>query len=167
MSYHHILLIDDDEDDQEIFLMAMQEITGSVECTALNSAVTALQKLKTRQTLADLIFLDLNMPIMNGKQFLGEMMKSEELRQIPVIVFSTSAQLETIRETKELGARDFITKPPKFSELKSILRPIFARMLPPLALASSWLPFSTSLPLLFSPLAACGSRPAYILFLKT
>ena len=124
MPYQHILLIDDDEDDQEIFLTAMQEISVRAVCTAVSSAVSALQKLKTKQMLADLIFLDLNMPIMNGKQFLKEIMKSEELRLIPVIVFSTSAQLETIRETKELGAHDFITKPSKFSELKNILRPI-------------------------------------------
>jgi CheY-like chemotaxis protein len=124
MSYKHILLIDDDDDDQEIFLSAMEELEFSVMCTVLSSAESALSKLETKQTIADLIFLDLNMPIMNGKQFLKEIMKNEELRHIPVIVFSTSSQQETIQETKKLGAHDFITKPTKFSDLKNILKSI-------------------------------------------
>jgi CheY-like chemotaxis protein len=124
MLYSHILLIDDDDDDQEIFLTAMKEIAGSVECTAFASAQAALQQLETGEMTADLIFLDLNMPIMNGKQFLSELRKSETLKKIPVIILSTSSHSDTIRETKALGAHDFITKPANFKEFKNILQSI-------------------------------------------
>jgi CheY-like chemotaxis protein len=124
MSYQNILLIDDDEDDREIFLAAVQELSDAIVCTALNSAETALEQLEGQQMSTDLIFLDLNMPIMNGKEFLKEVQKNEKLRQIPVIILSTSSHKGTIKETKELGAHDFITKPAKFSELKELLRAI-------------------------------------------
>jgi CheY-like chemotaxis protein len=122
MLYSHILLIDDDDDDQEIFLTAMKELSNSVACTAVSSAQAALHKLETKEVTADVIFLDLNMPIMNGKQFLAELKKNETLKEIPVIILSTSAHAETIRETKALGAMDFITKPSSFTDLKNILQ---------------------------------------------
>lgn len=121
MQYSRVLLIDDDEDDQELFLMAMKEIAASVKCTALGSAQTALRQLETRALTTDLIFLDLNMPIMTGQQFLSELKKNVELNRVPVIILSTSSSTETINETKALGARNFITKPSDFRELKNIL----------------------------------------------
>jgi CheY-like chemotaxis protein len=125
--YRNILLIDDDADDQELFLNAIKELTDSVICTLLDNAMSALQKLKTKQIQADLIFLDMNMPLMTGEEFLKELMKNEELKQIPVIVLSTSSQQETIRKTMSLGARDFFTKPAKFSDLKKMLKSIIGQ----------------------------------------
>jgi CheY-like chemotaxis protein len=121
MQYSRVLLIDDDEDDQELFLMAMNEIAASVKCTAVSSAQTALRQLETHALTTDLIFLDLNMPIMTGQQFLSELKKKDELKRIPVIILTTSSTKETINETKALGARNFITKPSDFKELKNIL----------------------------------------------
>jgi CheY-like chemotaxis protein len=121
MQYSRVLLIDDDEDDQELFLLAIKEIAASVQCTTLTSARTALTQLETRALIADIIFLDLNMPLMNGQQFLSELNKREALSHIPVIVLSTSSNIETINETRALGAKSFITKPSNFKELKKIL----------------------------------------------
>jgi len=70
----------------------------------------------------DVIFLDLNMPVMSGLELLTEIKKQEVLQQIPIIIFSTS-QLEDIkREAKQLGAHDYISKPNNFNDLKQILR---------------------------------------------
>ena len=121
MGYSSILLIDDDEDDQEIFLAAVEEISTSATCIAYNNARTALQKLENGELSVDIIFLDLNMPIMNGKQFLIAFMKNDSLKKIPVIVLSTSSQQQAIHEAKSLGATDFITKPADYVELKNIL----------------------------------------------
>ena len=124
MSYKHILLIDDDVDDQEIFLTALAEVTHSVTFTALSSAVDALSQLINRHVVPDLIFLDLNMPVMTGQQFLGEIKKQDELMHIPVIVLSTTSHQPTIEHTKALGAIDFITKPDKFNDLINVLKSI-------------------------------------------
>src|SRR3984957_5834441 len=124
MQYSIVLLIDDDEDDQELFLLAIKEIAASVECITLDNPRSALIQLENRVLTADVIFLDLNMPIMTGQQFLSELTKRESLSRIPVIILSTSANIETINQAKALGAISFITKPSNFKELKTILHGI-------------------------------------------
>jgi CheY-like chemotaxis protein len=119
--YKNILIIDDDDDDQEIFISAVEKLSNGIQCIALCSAVEALEKLESEEIKPDLIFLDLNMPLMSGQQFLVEIKKSAKLSKIPVIIFSTSSHPQTIALTKELGALDFITKPSKISGLIAIL----------------------------------------------
>jgi|ERR1700694_1935551 len=122
MKYRHILLIDDDEDDGEIFVTALQVVSETVLCTVLHDAAEALDKLSGKKISPDVIFLDLNMPGMNGQQFLSEMKKGEALQSMPVIIFSTSSHPATVSITKSLGAQDFITKPNDFDALVAILR---------------------------------------------
>lgn len=124
MKYQHILIIDDDEDDQEIFMTAVKQISGTVRCTGVYDATEALKNLETKETVPDVIFPDLNMPVMNGQQFLTELKKNIELASIPVIIFSTSSHPPTIQVTKDLGATDFITKPAQYDELVNLLRPL-------------------------------------------
>jgi len=64
------------------------------------------------------------MPIMTGQEFLMKIKNIDHLKQIPVIIFSTSSNASTIVATKELGAIDFITKPNRFDALVNILKPI-------------------------------------------
>ena len=122
MTYTKLLLIDDDEEDLEIFLSALKKIDGQIACFTESNARLALQKLITRQIATDIIFVDLNMPVMTGQEFLLEIKKEDHLTDIPVVIFSTSAHAPTIRLTKELGAKDFITKPDKYSDLVKILQ---------------------------------------------
>ncbi|MGZ4033595.1 MAG: response regulator [Bacteroidia bacterium] len=124
MQYKNILLIDDDDGSHEIFLSAVSEISNSANCVTLSSAIDALQKLNSKNITPDVIFVDLNMPVMNGQQFLIEIKKSEMLKNIPVIIFSTSSHPTTISHTKEFGASDFITKPARYHELVEILSPM-------------------------------------------
>lgn len=124
MTYKHILLIDDDEDDQEIFLVALGKVDKAVRCTPMDDAREALEMLKTTKISPDLIFLDLNLPVMNGQQFLSEIKKVETLWSIPVFILSTSSHLVTIELTKELGAEAFYTKPGNFQDLISIIRSV-------------------------------------------
>jgi len=124
MPYHNILLIDDDPDDHEIFLSALEMVSANVGFTGLKSAGEALQKLAAKNIIPDVIFLDLNMPLMNGQQFLQEIKKNEDLRAIPVIIYSTSSHSKIIQQTKELGADDFITKPDKLDDLRLILKSV-------------------------------------------
>jgi CheY-like chemotaxis protein len=123
MKYQHILLIDDDEEDQEIFMTAVKDISNNVTCTTFFDGTQALKKLEEKQTVPDVIFLDLNMPVMNGQQFIAEVKKNVELKNIPVIIFSTSSHSPTIHRTKDLGATDFITLHAKYNEPVKILTP--------------------------------------------
>jgi CheY-like chemotaxis protein len=115
-------LIDDDIDDQEIFLSVLQEVAPSIRCFTASNGQEAINKLTSAEIKPDLIFLDLNMPLMNGKQFLKACGLLEECRDIPVIILTTSSDRKSMEETRQLGARDYITKPDKFSAWGSIIR---------------------------------------------
>lgn len=123
MVYKRILLIDDDEDDQDFFVEAVDALTHSAVVTILDNGIEALKRLSAKQIIADLIFLDLNMPLMNGHEFLVAIRKDPLLKNIPIIIFSTSGSIHTIESTKELGAMDFIHKPTSPDQLTQILRP--------------------------------------------
>jgi CheY-like chemotaxis protein len=124
MRYSKVFLIDDDQDDQELFLMALEQIDPSLECTVHSDAKTALQAIRGAPAPPDVIFLDLNMPLMTGQQFLAELNKQTATSKIPVIILSTSSDQPSIDETRALGAERFITKPNNFKELNNILKKI-------------------------------------------
>lgn len=120
-------LIDDDEDEQEIFSLALREVDKSVEFVTVFDGVEALQKLdEDPEFIPDYIFLDLNMPRMNGKQCLLEIKKRKHLDAVPVIVYSTSSEERDKTETKKLGASLFVTKPTRLSNLIDILKEILS-----------------------------------------
>jgi CheY-like chemotaxis protein len=72
----------------------------------------------------DVIFLDINMPIMNGFEFLEEMMMHERLSSIPVVMYTSSAHHVQQEKAKMLGASDFITKPSDMNLLKATLETV-------------------------------------------
>jgi len=110
MQYNHILHIDDDADDQEIFRSALAYLPGPIQYTAFINAKEALAKLFAKEISTDLIFLDYNMPLMNGEQFLREIKKDELLKEIPVIVFSTSSQSKNHSNFEAVGRKRFCNK---------------------------------------------------------
>jgi CheY-like chemotaxis protein len=126
-SIKQILLIDDDADDQEIFSTVIEQIFPSVQCEVAMNGEDALSKLRS-QALPELIFLDLNMPLMNGQQFLKVVKKDNQLREIPIVILSTSSGEETIAETLSLGASKFITKPDKFIDWETKLRAVLSEL---------------------------------------
>lgn len=115
-------IVDDDIDDQELFIEAVNEVDKTISCFSATDCEEALSLLKSGKVeLPDMIFLDLNMPRLNGKQCLAELKRQANLRHIPVIIYSTSSEKKDIEETTMLGAAHFITKPNKFEELCSEL----------------------------------------------
>lgn len=122
------MLIDDDEDDREFFLQVMVEILPDMVFDTASNGKIALDKLTSSDTRPDLIFLDLNMPLMNGRQFLAEIRNHKRLLDIPVVILSTSGDAQTIRETLNLGARHFITKPDLLQSWESVLKDFFTNV---------------------------------------
>ena len=115
-------LADDDMDDQMLFVEALTEIDASIKCIVAKNGEEALVLLKDQQQLPDYIFLDLNMPRMSGLLCLAELKKIEMLKNIPVIIYSTSSQQEYIDESRLLGAEHFFVKPPNYSGLLKYLK---------------------------------------------
>lgn len=117
-------IADDDQDDRELFIGALQQIDESCVCLTAFDGEDAIQKLTGAPVLPDIIFLDLNMPKINGKQCLARIKESLELRHIPVIMYSTSADQKEIQETDQLGAAFFLQKPNRFNDLHTALEKI-------------------------------------------
>lgn len=124
------LLIDDDQDDREIFLIALKDIGKEVECHFADNALMGLAQLDNNpNSTPDYIFVDLNMPGMNGRQCLIEIKNRDFLKAIPVIIYTTSSQPADMIELKALGAAAFITKPPSVKSLSKILSDFFEKHL--------------------------------------
>ena len=120
-----IFLVDDDLDDQEIFVMALEEIDKNVEYSLANDGVDALEKLESDPTfLPDYIFIDVNMPRLNGLECLRQIRKLTHLDHAVVIIYSTTLDQRLINNSKELGANHFLVKPPGFTPLKEKLTEI-------------------------------------------
>jgi len=116
------LLIDDDTDDRELFSEALAAVDPVIICDQATDGAEAFSLLRNNlHSAPDIIFLDINMPVMNGWQFLSNLKKEEGLRDIPVIVYSTSSNLKDRRIADEMGALCFITKPHAFPLLQSML----------------------------------------------
>ena len=113
-----LFIVDDDAEDCVFFIEAVKEIDPSIKYQTANNGEDALRKLtKEIKPLPDYIFLDLNMPRMNGRECLVELKKNKDLKDIPVIIYTTSSASKDIDETRELGAAYFITKPCEFQKL--------------------------------------------------
>jgi len=105
-------IVDDDADDRNLFIEAVKEIDPTIKCISANNGEQALALLNDPETsLPDFIFLDLRMPRIDGKKCLFEIKKNERLKHIPVIIFTTSKDVEESIVLKEMGAFHFISKP--------------------------------------------------------
>jgi CheY-like chemotaxis protein len=119
------LLVDDDAEDASIFKEVLRDVNPSIVFTAAADGHQALNILRRQNNnLPSIIFLDLNMPRMDGKECLTALKRDEQLKKIPVIMYTTSCQSKDIEETMQKGAVCFITKPTNLKELKSILSSI-------------------------------------------
>ncbi len=119
-----ILLVDDDADDQLFFVDAIKELEPNLECDVASNGLEALVHLENVPPPPSIIFLDLNMPMMNGFECLTQLKKINEYKEIPVIIFTTSNHPIDMERTISMGAKMFLTKPPDFNVLKNKLREI-------------------------------------------
>ena len=120
-----VFMIDDDVEDQEIFTDTLFSIDESIQCVRPVDGRQALGALlKKGAVLPDLIFVDLNMPTMNGYEFLKEIKDHQRLNHIPVIIYTTSSDNKDKEKAKRLGASSFITKPSELLELKRKLEAV-------------------------------------------
>lgn len=121
MLYKNILLIDDDRDDAEIFMQAADRLNKGVALRWYQNPELALEDLKCADNLPDLIFLDYNMPKINGLEMLEELKSEKKLKDIPVILISTPSQ-EFMRELLEKKKIiQYISKPNSFNDLIEVL----------------------------------------------
>jgi len=103
-----LFLIDDDIDDQEFFMEALGKLENVTLSGLANNGKEALDKLIHSDVLPDFIFLDFNMPLMNGIECLAELKKMPLTKDIPVFMLSTAFEQADL--SKRIGAKGFIKK---------------------------------------------------------
>jgi DNA-binding response OmpR family regulator len=116
-----ILLIDDDKDDQGLFCEAVKIISPEINCDVANNGEEGLRLLQSYRVLPVLVFLDINMPVMDGRETFKLIRSTPRLTTLAVTIYSTSNNKEEINEFTNLGA-SYITKPNSFEELVKLLR---------------------------------------------
>lgn len=119
-----IFYLDDDYDDQYLFRETLENIETSHELFTQTEGEELLQLLESPPPTPSMIFLDLNMPGMNGFEVLERIKASAKSEKIPVIIFSTSSDEGAKSRCRELGANMFITKPQDYRQLESVLEKV-------------------------------------------
>ena len=116
------LIVDDDTDDANLFCEALHEIAPMMICLKAENGRDVLAMLsQQKDPEPDIIFLDLNMPIMNGWECLHKLKDALSFRGIPIVIYSTSSAKRDVDLAYNLGAILYLTKPEDFRELRKIL----------------------------------------------
>lgn len=119
----NILFADDDADDCFFFKEALAEIGISHRLTLASNGEELINYLKKHSSnLPDVLFLDLNMPLKTGFECLQEIKGDKKLKQLPVIIYSTSAVAEIMELLYLNGAHYYIRKPADFTNLKLVIK---------------------------------------------
>ena len=132
MKHKRILLIDDDEDDRLLFLDAIREIEQQLHCDVAENGLEALQFLHATAQFPHVIFLDINMPKMNGYELLKELKKESKFSETPIVIFTTS-KIEMDRKLGSQPGYYFFSKPGDFAVLTSELKEILTQTIGPLS----------------------------------
>ncbi len=119
---YNLLLADDDIDDCLFFKEALEELPLDASLSTVNDGVQLMHLLSLNSSnLPDALFLDLNMPRKSGIECLTEIKLNEAFKYLPIIIFSTSLDLDVVDSLYEKGATYYIRKPGDFSALKKVI----------------------------------------------
>ena len=118
----NLLLADDDLDDCSFFKEALEDLPIDANLTTVNDGVQLINFLSAKSiNLPDALFLDLNMPRKTGFECLSEIKLIDKLKNLPVIIFSTSLDIDVVNLLYEKGAHYYIRKPGEFDKLKKVI----------------------------------------------
>jgi CheY-like chemotaxis protein len=123
----NIFYADDDAEDREIFCEVMQQIDPDIKVVLSRDGHEALEILSAQVNIPDFIFLDINMPRMNGIECLAKLKSDVRLNGIPVIIYSTTSDSRELKKLLMLGAEDYVPKASSFEKLKESLREVLTR----------------------------------------
>jgi CheY-like chemotaxis protein len=122
------LLVEDDEDDQDFFKYALKKLDIPVELVIADDGAYALQKLEEEAFTPDVIFMDLNMPRLNGLECIREIKKNPRIKDIPVYIYSTAHEYQNNIDISSLGIKQYLEKPGDVMGLIPILSRVFSSM---------------------------------------
>ncbi|MFB9079368.1 response regulator [Flavobacterium procerum] len=124
MKYKNILLVNDDTDDAEIFVSVLNAINHSIRSTVEYSALEALKKLQDSKLSPDIIFLDYNMPYLDGTGFLELLRNIKGFKKIPVVLYSRNSGVMLQDAVEKFKRVQFLKKRANFRKLFESLQKI-------------------------------------------
>jgi CheY-like chemotaxis protein len=123
----NVFYADDDAEDREIFCDALQQINPAIKVTLSKDGQEAFEILSTQKESPDFIFLDINMPRMNGIECLVKLKSDDRFKTIPVIIYSTTTDSSEVKKMILLGAEEFISKANSFVGLKESIHKVLIK----------------------------------------
>lgn len=117
-----IFYTDDDAEDLEFFTEVTSALGDHLNIVTQKNGKKLLQDLKNPPPSPQIIFLDLNMPGLNGFDVLQELRSTDDFKDLPIVIFSTSSDEKTIAKSRELGASYYVPKPTDFSLFKRTIQ---------------------------------------------
>jgi CheY-like chemotaxis protein len=115
-----VLIAEDDDDDRMIFEETLGELAKGVDFAFVQNGQELIDYLSAGDSFPDVIFLDLNMPLMDGRDALKVIRSDPKLKDLPVVCFTTSSSMEDRRLCVDHGAV-FHTKPTRISEFYKLI----------------------------------------------
>jgi CheY-like chemotaxis protein len=119
-----LLYIDDDPEDKEFFQEAVRQLDPSIQCYTAKDGLEGMTALEEMMVRPDYIFVDMNMPVMNGRQFLLEIKQKIRVRSIPVVIYTTTAHPGDQETFQELGAFKVLVKPNSMQEIARLVNSV-------------------------------------------
>jgi CheY-like chemotaxis protein len=119
-----IILTEDNEDDRDFFVSALEDLNLPIELISTNDGVelmTTLRETVTEPPPPHVIFLDLNLPRKNGYECIREIRETTKLKDIPIVVISTTDSTNEVEKTYNQGANCYIKKPISHIDLKLMI----------------------------------------------
>ena len=126
MNTLNILLIEDDMIEVMKLNRAISSLHLNHKITEANNGEDALKILEQKDSLPDIILLDLNMPKINGIEFLGILKNDDTLKYIPTIILTTSNNQKDLLECYKIGVAGYVLKPLKYEEYVSKIEKLLA-----------------------------------------
>lgn len=120
-----VLCVDDNEDYCYFILKAFESCSDPINYRILHRgipAVDCLQECSENQIVPRLILLDLDLPDLHGKEVLKKIKESNKLRQVPVVIFSSSENPQDVEQAFNYGANAYVCKPSGYKKLKVFIQ---------------------------------------------
>lgn len=125
MGHIKIFYADDDEDDLMFFNEAVEQISEAIHSPIsldiFKDGENLIEGIKNNEEHNSVLFLDINMPLKSGFQFLEEIRNDPKLEDFPVVMYSTSSDHSIIERCKKLGASYYAIKPYDFNDLIKLI----------------------------------------------
>lgn len=118
-----ILMIDDDPDDCLLLGQAIKEVFSDITLFVMEGC-SLINNISNFNPIPDCIFLDLNMPVLNGFECMDMIRSNSQFDNTPIFIYSTSSDISQIKQCYLKGAQLYIQKPSSFSKIKEVIRKI-------------------------------------------